>query len=220
MRWLDRLKALRPEDCGLPTHRQNRHNPRSVSFDSAQVAQSLASEGGGGGDAEQAEDAREAFEERAAIMEYDGGLSREDAERQAAEGFPHQYAHAREAREPPTSEAVQAEGSFAASTRARAREDAGSPRVAAELYPPSLVPDEWGDMRPCEWCRNLARSGRCMSAWRGEMRAARDYAPTKPGQPQRCIGYRPNADDPDQRHGKERWPDLTWQLRDCASPEV
>lgn len=37
------------------------------------------------------EDWKEAFEERAAIMEYDGGLSREEAERRAREIVGAQY---------------------------------------------------------------------------------------------------------------------------------
>jgi hypothetical protein len=74
--------------------------------------------------------------------------------------------------------------------------------------------EEWGDLRPCLLCRNLSPAGRCLAAWRGELRAARDYSPTFPGQPQRCIGYRPKADDPDQTPGRERWPELAeWQAR-------
>lgn len=53
-----------------------------------------------------------------------------------------------------------------------------------------------------------------MAAWRGELRAARDYAPTFPEQPQRCIGYSPGANDPDLATGRERWPELIeWQAR-------
>jgi len=205
MSWLDRLKALPPKDRGLPRHRQNRQNPGSVSFDSAQVAQTLASEGREGTEPEQADDAREAFEERA------GGLSREDAERQAAEGFPDRYARAREAREPPTSEADRAAGSFDSSTHAHARAREGAGGASYEIQ---CALAAWGDMRPCTWCRNLMRSGRCMSAWRGDLRAARDYAPTKPEQPQRCYFYDPRAIDPDMREGRERWPELaSWQIR-------
>jgi len=59
-----------------------------------------------------------------------------------------------------------------------------------------------------------------MAAWRGELRAARDYAPTFPGQPQRCIGYAPMADDPDQRPGRERWPELVkWQARQMTEEQ-
>jgi hypothetical protein len=154
-----------------------------------------------------ADDAREAFEERAAIMEYDGGLSRGGAERHAEE-FRQQYARAREVREPPTSDTDRDVGVSRprARGRARARE--------AEGVAPSDAMAVWGDMRPCTWCRNLMRSGRCMAAWRGELRAARDYEPTFPEQPQRCIEYRPNADDPERTSGRERWPELVaWQQR-------
>ena len=72
--------------------------------------------------------------------------------------------------------------------------------------------DKWDDLRPCPLCRNLTQMGRCLAAWRGELRAARDYAPTFPAQPRRCIGYDPRPDDPDQSHGRDRWPELAdWQ---------
>ena len=124
--------------------------------------------------------AREVFEERAAIIEYDGGLTRAAAERAA---------------------------------RITEIGRNSEPRVAAELFPPRRwLFEEWDDLRPCLLCRNLARSGRCLAAWRGELRAARDWEPTFPGQPQRCIGYDPKADDPDQRPGRERWPEMVeWQ---------
>jgi len=62
--------------------------------------------------------------------------------------------------------------------------------------------------------RRRTIAGRCLAAWRGELRAARDWVPTFPDNPQRCIGYKPPADDPDQRHGRERWPDMvSWQAR-------
>jgi hypothetical protein len=128
-------------------------------------------------------DAREGFEERAAIMEFDGGLSRTDAEQSAA----------------------------------------GAPdALHAQVAPPHPVgPIPWrgegldlGDLRPCLWCRNFTRSGRCLAAWRGELRVARDWVPTFPGLPQRCVGYRAPADDPDQRSGRERWPEMvSWQAR-------
>jgi hypothetical protein len=68
--------------------------------------------------------------------------------------------------------------------------------------------EHWGDLRPCLWCQNLTPTGRCLAAWRGELRAARDYTPTFPGQPRRCIGYDPEVDDPDRSSGRERWPEL------------
>jgi hypothetical protein len=86
---------------------------------------------------------------------------------------------------------------------------------AAGLIMADPTPKHWrgegldlGDLRPCLWCGNLARSGRCMAATRGELRAARDYSPSMPDLPQRCISYLPAADDPDQRPGLERWPEL------------
>ena len=171
MSWLDRLKALDPDERGLSGHCQNRQNPGSVSFDGASEARIPSTQGATDG-ADNADDAaREAFEERAAIMEFDGGLTREEAERRAL------------------------------------------------LNPPVPAPrrwssEEWGDLRPCLLCRNLARSGRCLAAWRGEIRAARDYEPSIPAQPRRCIGYAPKADDPEQTSGMQRWPELTWQLPD------
>ena len=90
-------------------------------------------------------------------------------------------------------------------------------KILADTVPEGPVRwpfEEWGDLRPCLLCRSLSPGGRCLAAWRGELRAARDYSPTFPGQPQRCIGYRPKADDPDQTPGRERWPELAeWQAR-------
>lgn len=126
-----------------------------------------------GAGAHGSDDDREAFEERAAIMEFDGGMTRAEAERAATECL---------------------------------RRDASKRTLPAEL--------DWGDLRPCTWCRNLTRSGRCLAAWRGELRAARDYEPTFPGQPHRCIGYVPRDDDPERTTGRERWPELVaWQAR-------
>ena len=107
-------------------------------------------------------DAREAFEERAAIMEYDGGLSGTDAEREAA--------------------------------------------AALSPTPHRWPFEEWDDTRPCRLCRNLTPGGYCLSAWKGQLRAARDYMPVMPDLPHRCCGYLPKADDPDRRNGQERWP--------------
>jgi hypothetical protein len=122
------------------------------------------------------DDDREAFEERAAIMEFDGGMTRAEAERAAAAN-----------------------------------------KIEANIVPAELVRwpfEEWGDLRPCLLCRNLSPGGRCLAAWRGELRAARDYSPTFPELPQRCIGYRPKADDPERTTGRERWPELArWQAR-------
>ena len=102
----------------------------------------------------------EAAAERTAIMEYDGELNRDEAERLA--------------------------------TQTRWRGD------GLDL----------GDLRPCLWCRNFTRTGRCLAAWRGELRAAQDYMPSIPGRTHRCISYLPPPDDPDQRPGTERWPEM------------
>jgi hypothetical protein len=98
---------------------------------------------------------REAFEERAAICEFDGGLTRADAESLAW------------------------------------RED---------------------DRRRCTQCQNRrAPDGVCRIAEpkAGALVVAnRSYAPD-PVLPRRCEGYAPGPDDPDRRHGRERWPGLT-----------
>lgn len=118
----------------------------------------------------------EAFEERAAIMEFDGGMTRAEAEQAAAANF------------------IRAD--------------------IASAEPVRWPFEEWGDLRPCLLCRNLSPGGRCLAAWRGELRAARDYSPTFLDLPQRCIGYRPKADDPDRAPGRARWPELVaWQAR-------
>lgn len=131
-----------------------------------------------GAGAHGSDDDREAFEERAAIMEFDGGMTRAEAERAATALMMLSDRYA------PTSEVRR------------------------------CTPGDWGDLRPCTWCRNLTRSGRCLAAWRGELRASREYEPTFPGQPHRCIGYVPRDDDPERTTGRERWPELVaWQAR-------
>lgn len=76
--------------------------------------------------------------------------------------------------------------------------------VAAEFDP---APD---DRRTCFVCTNY-RAGRCLAAWRGELpNTSRKYRPD-PERLRRCEGYQPGTDDPDRRHGRERWPGLTRQ---------
>jgi hypothetical protein len=71
------------------------------------------------------------------------------------------------------------------------------------------------DRRTCRECANLAKSGRCLAAGRGELVAtARDYRPP-PGRPHRCEGYVPGAEDPDRRAGRERWPGLAGEVAPC-----
>jgi hypothetical protein len=76
-------------------------------------------------------------------------------------------------------------------------------RAAAELPKPDPFPD---DRRTCDQCANLI-ARRCQAAKRGEIVASRNYEPIR-DLPRRCEGYAPGADDPDRRHGRERWPGL------------
>lgn len=76
-------------------------------------------------------------------------------------------------------------------------------RAAAELPKPDPFHD---DRRTCNQCENLIAQ-RCQAAKRGEIVASRDYEPIR-NLPRRCEGYAPGADDPDGRHGRERWPGL------------
>jgi hypothetical protein len=62
------------------------------------------------------------------------------------------------------------------------------------------------DRRTCDQCANLT-ARRCQAAKRGEIVASRNYEPIR-DLPRRCEGYAPGADDPDRRHGRERWPGL------------
>jgi hypothetical protein len=62
------------------------------------------------------------------------------------------------------------------------------------------------DRRHCAECANLS-AGRCLAAWRGEIKAAKLYKPLD-DLPRRCEGYAPKANDPDQRTGIQRWPML------------
>ncbi len=69
--------------------------------------------------------------------------------------------------------------------------------------------DDDPQMRSCRDCLNLAPSGACLAARRGEsfgvgIVIGRNYVPL-PGVPQRCGAYAPGPDDPDRRSGRERW---------------
>lgn len=71
---------------------------------------------------------------------------------------------------------------------------------------------ESDERRCCTQCLNL-RGAVCIVAKPGGLVSANvGYRPVQ-GIPQRCAGYSPNADDPDQRPGHERWPGLTNQTR-------
>jgi hypothetical protein len=63
------------------------------------------------------------------------------------------------------------------------------------------------DRRHCGDCANLSHGGRCLAAWRGEILAGGHYKPID-DLPRRCVGYAPKVNDPDQRTGAERWPNL------------
>jgi hypothetical protein len=93
----------------------------------------------------------EAFEERAAICEFDGGLTREEAEAIAW------------------------------------HED---------------------DRRRCAHCLNFLPNGVCKVAVPGGLVSARRGFQPVLDFPRRCAGYRPCLDDPDQRPGWDRWPEL------------
>jgi hypothetical protein len=76
-------------------------------------------------------------------------------------------------------------------------------RAAAELPKLDPFPD---DRCTCDQCANLI-ARRCQAAKRGEIVASRNYEPIR-DLPRRCEGYAAGADDPDRRHGRERWPGL------------
>lgn len=76
-------------------------------------------------------------------------------------------------------------------------------RAATDLPRPSPISD---DRRTCDQCANLI-ARRCQAARRGEIVASRNFEPI-PDLLRRCEGYTPGATDPDQRHGRERWPGL------------
>lgn len=61
--------------------------------------------------------------------------------------------------------------------------------------------------RRCSECAKLGRGGRCLAAFRREIVALRTYTP-HPDLLRRCIAFAPLSCDPDQRHGRDRWPGL------------
>lgn len=80
-------------------------------------------------------------------------------------------------------------------------------RRAVEVPQPTLDED---DRRCCSQCANLSEHGVCLAAKCGEFFAGRNYRPVR-DLPRRCEGYAPRPDDPDRRHGRERWPGLLVQ---------
>lgn len=102
----------------------------------------------------------------------------------------------------------------------RCRSDPGTrdyfiPRVR-DLADTNPFPD---DRRNCNQCMNLSSGGRCLAALRGEIQTGKFYHPLD-NCPRRCVGYRPKSDDPDQRTGRERWPNLNQQLYRARQFEI
>lgn len=79
-------------------------------------------------------------------------------------------------------------------------------RAAADDLQKNRADSADDDRRTCDQCANLI-ARRCQAAKRGEIVASRNYEPIR-DLPRCCGGYAPGADDPDQRHGRERWPGL------------
>ena len=79
-------------------------------------------------------------------------------------------------------------------------------RAAADNLQKNRADAANDDRRTCDQCANLI-ARRCQAAKRGEIVASRSYEPIR-DLPRRCEGYAPGADDPDRRHGRERWPGL------------
>ena len=71
----------------------------------------------------------------------------------------------------------------------------------------------------CTDCSWLSMSGVCRAAGpKGKpVVANRGYQPVR-DLPRRCEGFAPYADNPDQRHGIERWPDLAAFHSSNATP--
>lgn len=68
------------------------------------------------------------------------------------------------------------------------------------------VPDI-DDRRTCSQCLQIGKFGPCRAARNGELVASRNYEPNRTLL-RRCEAYQPDKSDPDQRLGKQRWPNL------------
>jgi hypothetical protein len=80
--------------------------------------------------------------------------------------------------------------------------DLGEPLdIEIDLGLPGEPPD---DRRFCTSCRNF-RAPKCMAA--RKIGASRNYEPCQ-SLPRRCKEYLPDANDIDQRPGRERWPEF------------
>jgi hypothetical protein len=148
---------------------------------------------------------REAWEERAAILEFDGGLDRQAAEAQATA-----ETHSR------ASETAEAQAT--AETHSRASETAEA-QATAETH--SRASETAADnRRRCSECQHHHMGRWCAIAQPGGLvSAARGYEPVL-GIPRRCEGFMPLPDDPDQRPGMERWPGLLPQSKQAAPPKL
>ena len=75
------------------------------------------------------------------------------------------------------------------------------------------TPEQIADTRrTCRQCRELASNGRCMAAARGALPLTSTRFEPFADRLERCVGYLPTADDPDQRPGKDRYPGLHARL--------
>lgn len=93
------------------------------------------------------------------------------------------------------------EGSCSATTPLRAGIGNGVTSISERSNSPQLLP-ELDERRTCRQCRNLSRDGWCLAAWRGELYGvSREFEPID-DMLQRCPGYAPGPDDPDQREGR------------------
>lgn len=70
------------------------------------------------------------------------------------------------------------------------------------------LPEDYDNRRACRQCQNLASSGNCRAAQRGEIPTA--ISTWKPDQDRlrRCSWFIPVSADIDQRLGHERWPGM------------
>lgn len=71
--------------------------------------------------------------------------------------------------------------------------------------------------RTCAQCTERTPGGYCRAAARGELaHAARELRPD-PARLHRCPGYKPTAEDADQRPGAKRWLDQPRLTRGLAA---
>ena len=71
----------------------------------------------------------------------------------------------------------------------------------------------------CTDCREYSKSGRCLSAARGERRdVASSYSPADVDLPKRCVFFSPKDGAKDDRLGCERYP-ILWKEYKQKFPE-